>query len=366
MFKSTKLGLTLALSLILGLQTATTAQTDKKKEELDNSRSKITMVFGGKRLGIIAGRLSKERAQELNLGEKRAVLVKEVLKDSAADRAGLKAGDVIVELDGKAIESYQDLRRKLQEVEFGKSTSLRIIRGSNSQLLSFTLDKSLEKDFYAFSYGRGEEHRKALEKAGEVRKKALEQSHEAIKKYKKEFEKARAEGKTDKFFFAFGRGRLGVSVQELTDQLGKYFGVEKEQGVLVSNVSENSPASKAGLQAGDVIVEINGNVIRNSRDLRKEVSKIESGEARLIVIRNRQKIELRANLEARPEPGENFNFYFPAEPQALVELEDFAIPPIPPIPPIELKELKDLPEIHIPDFNFDFDENFVGDLDIYL
>lgn len=364
MFKSTKLGLTLALSLILGLQTAATAQTDKKKEELDNS--KITMVFGGKRLGIIAGRLSKERAQELNLGEKRAVLVKEVLKDSAADRAGLKAGDVIVELDGKAIESYQDLRRKLQEVEYGKATSLRIIRDKNPQQLSFTLDKSLEKDFYAFSYGAGEEHRKAFEKASEERKKALEQSREALKKHRKDFEKARAEGKADKFFFAFGRGRLGVSVQELTDQLGKYFGVEKDQGVLVSNVSEDSAASKAGLQAGDVIIEINGSAIKNSRDLRKEVSKIESGEARLIVVRNRQKIELRANLEAKPAPGENFNFYFPAEPAALVELENFAIPPIPPIPPIELKELKDLPEIHIPDFNFDFDADFVGDLDIYL
>jgi len=364
MFKSTKLGLTLALSLILGLQTAATAQTDKKKEELDNS--KITMVFEGKRLGIIAGRLSKERAQELNLGEKRAVLVKEVLKDSAADRAGLKAGDVIVELDGKAIESYQDLRRKLQEVEYGKATSLRIIRGSNSQQLSFTLDKSSEKDFYAFSHGVGEEHRKAFEKAGEKRKKAFEYYNKSLEQYKKDAEKARAEGKADKFFFAFGRGRLGVSVQELTDQLGKFFGVEKDQGVLVSNVSEDSAASKAGLQAGDVIVEINGSAIKNSRDLRKEVSKIESGEARLIVVRNRQKIELRANLEAKPAPGENFNFYFPAEPAALVELENFAIPPIPPIPPIELKELKDLPEIHIPDFNFDFDADFVGDLDIYL
>ncbi|KAF0247731.1 MAG: trypsin-like serine protease, partial [bacterium] len=263
MFKPAKLGLVFALSLILGFQTVGQAQTENQTEKLDKDKSKLSIVLGGKRLGIIAGFVTKERVESLKLGEKRGVLVRDVIKNSSADRAGLKADDVIIEIDGQAIESHRDLRRRLQDLGYGKSSSLKVIRDGNTQQLSFTLEKSSSDNFYAYGYGQNtEEIKKALGQNKEARKKALEESRRAREKYKVEIEKARAEGRErgdlNWHYLSFGRARLGVQTQELTEQLGKYFGLEKGKGALISHVSEDSAGAKAGLLAGDVIIEVNG------------------------------------------------------------------------------------------------------------
>jgi len=371
MFKPVKLGLVFALSLALGSQTIQ-AQTENLKDKVDKTKPKIAIVLGGKRLGIVAGFLTKERAEALKLGEKRGVLVREVIKDSSADRAGLKSGDVIVEIDGQVIESHRDLRNKLEKIDYGKSTSLKIIRDGAPQQLSFTLEKSNSDNFYAYAYGENnEEVKKALEKSKEARKKALQESRQSLEKYRAEMDKARAErraegharGENELHYFSFGRPRLGVQTQELTEQLGKYFGLEKGKGALISHVSEDSPGAKAGLLAGDVITEINGVTINHTGDLRRELNKVESGEVRLTVFRNRQRIELRAILEAKAKLGENFNFEFPPDfPLGALPNFDGKVLVLP-----EFKEFQNLPKLQgFPEMQFDFDSNFLTDLDIYL
>lgn len=374
MFKPVKLVLVFALSLALGFQTFGQAQTQAQNEKSDKSKPKVAIVLGGKRLGIVAGHVTKERAESLKLSEKRGVLVRDVIKNSPADRAGLKSGDVIIEVDGQAIESHGDLRRKTHGLDYDKSYSMKIVRDGNTQQLAFTLEKSSSDEFYAYSYGQNEEEikraleksREAFEKSREARKKALEGSKKSLEKSLEKLDKAGAEGRArgeELKYFYFGRPRLGVETQSVTEQLAKYFGVEKGKGVLISHVSEDSAGAKAGLLAGDVVVEVNGVEINHSGDLRHELNKVESGEVRLIVFRNRQRIELRANLEPRTKVGENFNLEFSSvfPPAALPPFEGkvFVVPEVK-----DLFPLKNIPQLeNFPGLNFDFDDL---DFDIYL
>jgi serine protease Do len=83
------------------------------------------------------------------------------------------------------------------------------------------------------------------------------------------------------------RGRLGVSIQEVNQALAESFGLKKLQGALVSSVEKDSPAERAGLQAGDVIVRIGDHEINRSSDLPSQVAVLKPGAtAKLEVIRN--------------------------------------------------------------------------------
>jgi serine protease Do len=85
------------------------------------------------------------------------------------------------------------------------------------------------------------------------------------------------------------RGWLGVLIQDVTRELAESFGMERPSGALVAKVLENSPAGKAGIQEGDVIVEFNGKAIDYSSDLPPMVGRAEVGrEARVKLIRDRK------------------------------------------------------------------------------
>jgi S1-C subfamily serine protease len=97
--------------------------------------------------------------------------------------------------------------------------------------------------------------------------------------------------------YGSGRGRLGVSVQSLTDDLQEYFGA-RNGGALVSSVSRESAAAKAGIKAGDVIVSINGRTVSDADDLIDEVEDV-SGDATIVVLRDKKEMTLKATLSAR-------------------------------------------------------------------
>lgn len=90
------------------------------------------------------------------------------------------------------------------------------------------------------------------------------------------------------------RGWLGVAIQEVTPELAKSFGLkEDEKGALIADIYEGSPASKAGLVRGDVVVEYNGKKIEDPYDLSLEVGETPpNGEAKLVVLRNGKRVEV--------------------------------------------------------------------------
>ncbi len=91
------------------------------------------------------------------------------------------------------------------------------------------------------------------------------------------------------------RGRLGVTVQSLTPDLEEYFGA-KTGGALVSGVTKESAASKAGVKAGDVIVSINGRHVDDADDLIQELDGL-NGDVTIVVLRDKKEVTLKATLD---------------------------------------------------------------------
>src|SRR6266568_1104405 len=97
------------------------------------------------------------------------------------------------------------------------------------------------------------------------------------------------------------RGRLGVSIQGVSQDLADSFGLKKAQGALVSAVEPKSPADKAGIKPGDIILEVDGRAIENSIDLPRIIGESRPGTAvNLKVWRHGQTRELRASLGEIP------------------------------------------------------------------
>jgi serine protease Do len=97
------------------------------------------------------------------------------------------------------------------------------------------------------------------------------------------------------------RGRIGVTVQEMTPQLAPSFGMERPRGALVSNVDSSGPAAKAGLQAGDVIVDFNGKPIESSGDLPAIVADTDPGAAvTMRIVRDGAEQDLKVTVAEMP------------------------------------------------------------------
>ena len=97
------------------------------------------------------------------------------------------------------------------------------------------------------------------------------------------------------------RGWLGVTIQNLTPELAKQFDLKNQNGVLIGDIVEGSPAEKAGLQRGDVIVEFNGKKIEDPNQIRNMVANIEPGkEAELTIIRNNQEMKKKVTISELP------------------------------------------------------------------
>jgi membrane-associated protease RseP (regulator of RpoE activity) len=100
-------------------------------------------------------------------------------------------------------------------------------------------------------------------------------------------------------FIAGSRGRLGVTVQSLTPDLAEYFGA-KNGGALVSSVTKESAAAKAGVKAGDVITSINGKRVEDSDDLLREMGDAK-GETTIVLLRDKKEVTLKVVIDDKPK-----------------------------------------------------------------
>jgi serine protease Do len=136
------------------------------------------------------------------------------------------------------------------------------------------------------------------------------------------------------FVFGFGNRRIGISTQTLSKQLAEYFGV-KDGGVLVTSVTENSPAAKAGLKAGDVITAVDGEKVSSPGDITRALGKKETGDVSLTVIRDKSM----RTVTVTPEKSEHPNIF------RTGKLEDMRIV----IPSIEVPDINiKMPRIVVP------------------
>jgi S1-C subfamily serine protease len=230
------------------------------------------------------------------------VRIEAVDQDSPALKAGLQAGDIVVELDGERVRSARQFSRLIQETADGRSVALGILRDSKRQVVNVT-PESRAFDF-AFDGDRlGRDIARGLRDI-EPRLRELEPRLRELEPRLREF---RFNGPLTFDFdglprMTSPRGRLGVQLDELTPQLGEYFGA-KDGGVLITSVTPDSPAAKAGLKAGDVITSLDGDRVRRTEDLIDEL-RDKDGDVTVGILRDKQESSVKATLEeTRLRPG---------------------------------------------------------------
>ncbi len=98
------------------------------------------------------------------------------------------------------------------------------------------------------------------------------------------------------------RGYVGIQIKDLGKAMAKYHGLENNHGVLVNSVQANGPADKAGIKAGDIILEVNDKKVKNSNQLVRRVSAVPpKGKAKLTILRNKEKITMVIIVAKRPD-----------------------------------------------------------------
>ncbi|TAJ99398.1 MAG: PDZ domain-containing protein, partial [Candidatus Manganitrophaceae bacterium] len=201
-------------------------------------------------LGVSIQEMTPKLAEQFGLKESKGVLVSDVLPKSPAERAGIKRGDVLLEIDGKPIEGAAQLRNTVTEAPIGKV--IRIKR---------------------FSDG----------KESEVPVTIGEQPKETVRR-----------GGTEA---APPTALTGVQVQNLTPEIATALGLpNSQQGVVIDRVESGSLADKAGLQRGDVIVEINRKPVKDAESYDRAVSGLKRDEAVLLLV-NRRGVTLFVTLD---------------------------------------------------------------------
>ncbi len=259
----------------------------------DKRRVEIVRIGGGARLGVGLEDVKSEDLARLGLGDERGALVKDVEEGSPAEKAGLKAGDLILRYQGENVLSAAQLARLVRETPAGRKVSLEVSRQGVIEKLTATLAErkgrvQVGDNSFEFEMPELPEIPPVPPAPG----RAWDREH----------------GRSFFFhdFFGDRPARLGIRYQELGDQLAKHFKVE-EGAVLVTSVDEDGPAAKAGVKAGDVIVEVDGKPIKDGSTFREQVAHLEPGaEARLTVKREGRSLDLKLTVggkKPRREPA---------------------------------------------------------------
>jgi|SRR5688572_4573321 len=274
------------------------AQGDEGEKEVRRPGRRVDvlrMLGGGGRLGVSLEDVGADDVGRLKLAGERGAVVSDVQEGSAAEKAGVKDGDVIVRFAGQDVWSAAQLARLVRETPPGRTVDLEVSRGGSIQKLSVALAKPERGRLIGVGPGAlGEDFHFEMPDLPE-----LADLHVPPVPPLPPMPPA--------FHFGPGQGRkLGLSYQELGDQLARHFKVES--GLLVTDVEENGPAGKAGIKAGDVIVRVGAKAVKDGRDLREALRDAEAGsDATIGVQREGRSMDLIVKLgeaePARPAPA---------------------------------------------------------------
>ena len=197
-------------------------------------------------LGITIQNLTPELAERLDLAGKKGVLVSDLAKGSAADKAGMKRGDVITAIDGETVEDGNALRNKVAGTQPGTEITLTVLRGGDEIEIKATLDARTPR--------KSEKPEPASEK--------------------------------DKEEDAEPSGKMGLSLQPLTPELARRMNIPDEvKGLIVTDVDPGGPAAEKGIRRGDVIMEVNRKLVATLDDVRSALK--ESGDKPVLFLISR-------------------------------------------------------------------------------
>jgi C-terminal processing protease CtpA/Prc len=242
----------------------------------------LNMVMGDEGsswLGVETHEVTGDKAKELKLPAERGVVLGKIVPDSPAAKAGLKENDVVTEVSGQRVEGAAQFRRIIREIPAGRTVQLTVWRDGRFQTLNATLGKS-------------EERRRAFKIAGPTPGTFAFRMPEMPEIPSMDWKGG---------LFLGGQPRLGIDAEDLSGQLGTFFGAPDGEGILVREVNQGSPAEKAGVKAGDVITSFNGERIRSVGDLREKLSAKRDEKDRTVklgILRNKSEVALTVELPA--------------------------------------------------------------------
>jgi S1-C subfamily serine protease len=275
-----------ALAAAAGVGAALTPAAHGQTRARAQSPRALEIITGGSRIGVSIRDLEDVDGPAAK-GVTAGVIVEDVTAESAAEKAGIRKGDAIVEFDGERVRSTRQLTRLVQETPPGRTVQAAIVREGQRSTVSIT-----PREGSGFRFEGLED----LANLGELRYK-----HAPEPPRPPAAPRPPSPPSMWNFDEFVGRStnRLGISVSTLSPQLAEYFGTK--EGVLVSSVTDDSAAAKAGLKAGDVITTFNGTVVNDPSDVRRRVADLSDGdEFTIAVLRDRKAVTLKGKAE-RPE-----------------------------------------------------------------
>ncbi len=191
-------------------------------------------------LGVMIQKITPDLKEKLNLKDDKGALVADVTADGPADRAGIKRGDVIVSFDGKEIKEMNELPYLVAAIPVGKTVTVEVVRDGA--------------------------------------KKRFEVKIQELKEEEGESPMLSEQG-----------AKLGMVVEEITPALAMNFGLSEKSGLVVTQVDNGSPAAEAGINPGDIILEVDRQSIKNIRDYDKKMGTYKPGDAILFLVKHQGK-----------------------------------------------------------------------------
>ena len=205
--------------------------TNSVKELLPQLKDKGRVVRGY--LGTTVQKITPEIADSLGLKQQRGALVADVMRGSPAERAGIKTGDIITEFNSKEVKDSAELPALVARVAPGTTASIKVLRDGKEISLPITVGEMKDTE---------------VATAGE-------------------------------------EGDLGLAVQPLTPEVAQSMGLNRAEGLVITEVKPGSAADDAGLREGDVITEVNRRPVKTLADYNREMARSNKGQSVLFLVR---------------------------------------------------------------------------------
>ncbi len=233
---------------------------------------------GGSYLGVGVKEVTAERAKALKLKEEYGVEITTVEPESPADKAGLKPGDVVLEYNGQRVEGTQQFVRLVRETPPGRTVRLTVFRNGSTQTVTAAVAERKRRDFNV----------------------PVPKIDEEIRMKLKDF----TPPDVPRVTMSWRAGVLGIEGEPLRgSQLGDFFGVK--EGVLVRSVMKDTPAEKAGIRPGDVIVRVDDRKVDEPRDITAALRAAREASRKtfpVVVVREKKEMTVQVTLDDPPAP----------------------------------------------------------------
>jgi len=228
---------------VIGVNTAIVAQgqgigfaipISMAKNILPDLKSKGKVTRGW--MGISVQEVTEDIAKNLKLSQRGGALISEVFKGDPADQAGLRPGDVILEVNGKSIKDTHQLLIIIASFQVGEKVNVKVSRDGQEKTFQVTVAERKDRPEVAMESGKG-------------------------------------------------KSAFGMNVQDITPQIARQFGIPVSKGIVVTDVEQGSPADEVGIQPRDVIQQVNKVNVGSLKEYQREISKPAAKNSILLLIK---------------------------------------------------------------------------------